>query len=45
VGHVADWWLLDDIKWSGFEKKLMGNFSSIAGDPNPKKLIRRIHGL
>ena len=33
--HMADWWLLNDIGWSGFEKKLIGNFSSIAEDPNP----------
>jgi hypothetical protein len=26
---------LDDIGWSGFEKKLMGNFDSIARDHNP----------
>jgi hypothetical protein len=35
---MTDWWLLNDIRWSGFEKKLMGNFGNIARDPNQLKI-------
>jgi hypothetical protein len=35
VGHVAQYGPLDDIKWLGFENKFVGNFFSIAGDPDP----------
>jgi hypothetical protein len=32
---VSSWWPLDNIGWLGFEKNLMGNFGSIARNPDP----------
>ena len=35
MGHVAEWWLLDDIERFKFIKFGMGNFEAIAGIPVP----------
>jgi hypothetical protein len=32
MGHMASFEPLNENKWLGFEEKLMGNFSIIAGD-------------
>jgi hypothetical protein len=29
---------LDENKWLGFEEKLMGNYTTIAGDPDPNSI-------
>jgi hypothetical protein len=42
---------MNENKWLGFEEKLMGNYTTIAGDPNPtilrveKKLLITINRL
>jgi hypothetical protein len=42
MGHMASFEPLNENKWLGFEEKLMGNFSIIAGDldhPPPPGLL------
>jgi hypothetical protein len=34
-GQMFSWWPLNSIEWLRFEENLMGNFGSIAGDPDP----------